>query len=190
VIFVVACASQEKIMTNNPLLDLATIISSSNQKVIDRVSYFNNSQELYFEHYNSELVEQGIDDVDEVTAEVVLVDALLHENLLVYVDWKQEPDDVLEQLVSLSKGRISNCESYANLLNFYRNTEYGVGHFLDTQGDWPSIFNCIGSVGLKLLAIDEDSDGYALILVEHNSLDRTLDAFEKANVRLYSHFAE
>jgi len=170
---------------DDPLLKLALMVSSANQNVSESINLFTDDKSVYYENYKSELFERGIESAHQITPEIALIDSLSREGLLVYADVSQEPDDVLEQLATLSNKKIKQCEGYKPLLEYYKNTEYGIGEFFDEKGEWPSIFNCVRDAGLRLLAIDEDSDAYALLIVENGSAQETLEAFKQANVRLY-----
>jgi len=165
------------------------LLSLNNQTALDRVSLFLGDRNLYFDNYQSELSDRGIHNAEQLTPEIILIDSLLEEELLVYLDASQEPDDALDQLTALSKGKLENCKGYKTLYEYYKNTEYGIGEFfaasITNENKDPSIFACLKDTELNLLAIDEHSDSYALIIIESNSLQSVVDAFNKAGVEFY-----
>lgn len=182
----IAYAANRNSQAIHPLVSLASHLSQKNSHVIDEVKLFVRDKNEYFvKHKQTLLNNRFIDSEDELTAEVVLVDALIEQESLVYVDWKQDPDDVLGQLVKLSKGRLKKSNTFEELANHYANTEYGIAEFFDEKGDWPSIFVCARDVGLNLMAVNEGSDQYALFFIEDSEKEKITQAFKDADVTLY-----
>ncbi len=115
---------------------------------------------------------------------MVLIDALLSHDKVIYQDHKAEPSEVLKMLNTLSEGKLEHATGYAELFEHYKNTRFSIGAFLDITSSPPSIFDCIQSTGLKLLSIDENSDSYALILIDSSELERFISVANEAEIRI------
>lgn len=103
---------------------------------------------------------------------------------IVYQDHKADPSEVLEMLNVLSEGKLEQGKGYGELFEHYKNTSFGIGEILDTDSSMPSVFECINSTGLKLLSINEDSDSYALVLIDGNELERFMQVANEADIEI------
>jgi len=176
---------QPRSTAQSPLLELSSVLSNNDLSVAEEVLLYLEGGESYLKKYKDELVQRGIEESPEVTDPIVLIDALSRANKLVYQDGSSEPAWTLEKLDELSNGRLKSGDCYQELREFYETTQYGIGTFLDQEGAWPSIFECAGSVGLSLMGINEDSDAYALVLVESTSRKGVSELAKAANIELY-----
>ncbi|MEH6347121.1 MAG: hypothetical protein V7785_18640 [Bermanella sp.] len=167
-----------------PLELLASFLSDKNEGVVENVRFYLNSPKAYFEKHTDNLSQRGIERAEEVTSAFVLIDALLPLDKIVYQDHKADPSEVLEMLNNLSQGKLKEGEGYAALSEHYKQSKFGIGEFLETDSSAPSIFECISSTGLKLLAINEDSDSYALVLIDGNELERFIQVATEADIRI------
>ncbi len=170
--------------SSSPMILLASFLSNKNENVVADVNLYLNSAKDYFEKHEDNLFQRGIESAEQVTPAVVLIDALLSHDKVVYQDHRAKPSEVLEMLNTLSEGKLEHAKGYAELFEHYNNTRFGIGAFLDTTSSAPSIFDCIQSTGLKLLSIDEGSDSYALILIEGNELERFISVANEAEIRI------
>ena len=187
-LFIFGCAKNIKqtvSKVNEPLLQMAKGFSENNQLVIDEVQSFLIDKEHYFKVHEGQLVERGIYDPSEITRPVVLIDALMKVNKLVYQDGSSEPNDTLLLLNKLSDNKLSNNECFQQLISYFSNTKYGIGTYLGQKGDWPSIFECIKKSGFVLLAIDEDSDALPLVLVKTKDLPTVINIAKEAKINLW-----
>lgn len=187
-LFIFGCAKNLKqtgSAANESLLQMAKGFSDNNQSVIDEVQSFLSNKDHYFKVHEGQLVERGIYDPSEITRPVVLIDALVKINKLVYQDGSAEPNDTLSLLNELSDNTLSNNECFQNLVSYYSNTKYGIGNYLGQKGDWPSIFECIQKSGFVLLAINEDSDALPLVLIKLKDLQTVINLAKEANINLW-----
>ncbi len=169
---------------SSPMILLASFLSNKNEGVVADVNLYLNSVKDYFKKHEDNLSQRGIENAEQVTPAVVLIDALLSHDKVVYQDHKAEPSDVLEMLNTLSEGKLEHAKGYAELFEHYKNTNYGIAELLGAQSLAPSIFDCIQSTGLKLLSIDEDSDSYALVLIDSSELERFISVANEAGIRI------
>ena len=186
--FIWGCAQNMKQPENSSdqaLLHMAKGFSDNDQSVIDEVELFLKNKNNYFNSYENDLVQRGIEDPSEITKPIVLIDALVKSNKLVYQDGSSNPSDTILLLDKLSGNEISKNECYKQLESYYSNAEFGIGTYLGQKGDWPSIFECAQTAGFKLLAIDEDSDALALVLVKLNDISVVLNTAKQANINLW-----
>lgn len=186
--FIYGCVANAKKLPSTrdqALLDLARGFSGNDDVVMNEVSLFVTNRAKYFKRYEDDLFDRGIEEPAQITPPIALIDALSKTKHLVYEDGSSEPAWALDQLDTLSGNAISKASCYGQLKNYYSNSKYGIGTFLDGSGEWPSLFECIESVGLHLLAINEDSDSYALVLVQSGDLPIVTETAKKAGIRLY-----
>lgn len=176
---------QEFNMNGEAYQQLALLLSANDKEVIEDVNLYLSDAQSYFLNNKNRLHERGIRDSSAVTVAVVLVDSLLKKGKIIYQDRTSEPNDTLASLNILSGGKLKESACYQPLTRFYDLTEYGIGTFLDEKGDWPSIFECVDSVGLRLIAINEDSDAYALLLVKKAEIAKVVELSKKATINLY-----
>ncbi|MFA0791499.1 hypothetical protein ACCI51_13155 [Microbulbifer echini] len=168
----------------HPLSSLVSLISNSSEKVSTDINLYLNSPESFLKKYELELRERDIESVDEMSDSVVVVEILLKNKFLIYVDGAHEPNDALLQLNILSKEKLQTADSYNEIMDSYRSSKYGIATFLQ-DGEWPSLFKCANEAGFKLLAIDEDSDSLPLILVPLEKSQEILKAFREARLKTY-----
>ncbi len=187
-ILIYGCAANTKVspsVSDQALIDLARGFSGGDESVLNEVSLFVSNREKYFKKYEGDLFQRGIEEPALITSPIALIDALSKAKHLVYRDGSSEPDWVLGELDELSNNAISKSSCYSQLKEYYNNTKYGIGTFLASNGEWPSLFECIKSVGFNLIAINEGSDSYALVLVQNKDLPVAIETAKKAGVSLY-----
>ncbi|WP_157533276.1 DUF6630 family protein [Microbulbifer variabilis] len=168
----------------HPLSRLVSLVSKSSEKASNDINLYLNSPESFLEEYEFELRERDIESVDDMSDSVIVVEILMKNKFLIYVDGAHEPDDALLQLNTLSKEKLQTADSYNEIMDFYRSSNYGIATFLQ-DGEWPSLFKCANEAGFKLLAIDEDSDSLPLILVPIEKSEELLNVFKEAKLKTY-----
>jgi len=184
VLYIKASNMHDSSSQSSPMVLLASFLSNKNEGVVANVNLYLDSAPDYFKKHEDNLSQRGIESAEQVSPAVVLIDALLSHDKVVYQDHKAEPSEVLEMLNTLSEGQLKHAKGYAEVFEHYKNTKFGIGAFLDTTSSAPSIFDCIQSTGLKLLSIDEDSDSYALILIDSSELERFISVANEAEIRI------
>ncbi len=168
----------------NDYLELVDILSQGNQQARSEVQLFFDKNDDYFNQYEDDLLNRGIESSEDIPPVIVLVDALIRHDKVVYQDHAAEPGWALASLNKLSNAVLDKSEGYWELMEHYKSTKYGLGTFLDKEGYGPSIFQCVKSQGYRLLSIDEGSDSYALILVEEKDLPELIRLSQKAGVKI------
>ncbi|WP_444925414.1 hypothetical protein ACJJI4_12910 [Microbulbifer sp. TRSA002] len=168
----------------HPLSSLVSLASKSSEKASNDINLYLNSPESFLKEYEFELRERDIESVDDMSDSVIVVEILMKNKFLVYVDGVHEPDDTLLQLNTLSEEKLQTADSYNEIMDFYRSSNYGIATILQDD-ECPSLFKCANEAGFKLLAIDEDSDSLPLILVSLEKSEELLKAFKEANLKTY-----
>ncbi|MAM87818.1 MAG: hypothetical protein CME36_10985 [unclassified Hahellaceae] len=170
---------------SQPLLTLTQELSGGSEQALGELQLFLSNRQEYFNRFEDELYQRGIESSEEVSPEVALVDALVRTKMLVYQDHSSDPADTLVWLNELSEGSLGQSVCYKELEKHYSETEYGLSAFLEAPGYGPSLFDCISGIGYKLLAINEDSDAYALILVAEEKVPNVTKLARDADIPLY-----
>jgi hypothetical protein len=161
---VISIASAEA--GKNESLELATILSGANPIVLKDITLFNNNKDEYFKIHERELLQRGIEAPEEISPAVALIDSLNSINYMVYADHKEEAMLVLEELNSLTHGKLKASGSYTKLVQHIKEKgDYGtISNYLETS-ESSYLFQCVTEAHYKLVMIDEDSDAFPLILV-------------------------
>ncbi len=116
----------------------------------------------YLAVHRDALDERGIEEADEVTAVVALVDALLEIGEVAYVDWKEAAHEVRAQLAALPRVR-------------------AVGGALDSLEGRPhevaaAANALLAPAGVAIVGLDEDSDAYPLLAVPAHRVSTLVSA--------------
>jgi len=168
-----------------PLIKLGAILSNENVEVKEDLELYLNNPAKYLSKYEDELFERGIEEVENIPAVIVLVNALLKRKLLAYVDGSNSFNDSLKAIAKLAKGKLDASKNFKNLLDYSNKpSKYGVGAYLDSDIG-PSVFESLKSDGFNLISINEDSDAYPLVLVNSEDLNRVVNLAKDSNIRLY-----
>jgi hypothetical protein len=173
-------------ISNRALLSFADLASKNNLEVNLIITTFLDDKNVYFRKFENDLYQRGIESPEEVTKEIVLIEALLSSGVLVYVDYKAEADLVLSAINELSSGEISKNQCFDTLISAYKDSgEYNaIGNFLYDSKIAPMPFDCIKTQGFSLLNIDEGSDSYSFILLSNEIVDEAIKYAEVANINL------
>lgn len=169
----------------DPASLLSKFLSNGNQLVLDDVLLFQEDRDKYFEKYEDEFYECGIDGPDEISLAGTFANALIKSKTAICVDNRSDPHDVLEQLDELSGGQITKAIGYSSLEKEFKNSKYGIGAYFDSIESSPTIFECINSIGLKLLSVDNGSDAYILVLIKTENLEECSALAKQSGIRLF-----
>lgn len=169
------------------LLNFASLVSGNNSDVNTAISLFLNGKQKYFRKYESDFYECGVEKPEQITKEMALIYALKSSGRLVYVDHATEADYVLTEIDKLSNGELSKHQCFGDLVNAYKESgKYNaIGNFLSNSKIAPMPFDCISSQGFRLLAINDGSDSYALILLTSDLAGEAIRNAEESGVNLY-----
>jgi|GEM_PF-4283540 len=164
---------------------LAALISEDNQSVATEIELFIERRQDYFDTFQDDLSNRNIESVDKITPEIALIDALEKSSSLAYWDGSHEPDEALAHLDQLSSGALKELPSYSEFEDYYGSARYGIGEYLDGDGDWPSLFDLVEESGLALMAINEKSDSYAIFLVDLSDRQLVAQLAESAGIAIF-----
>lgn len=128
-----------------------TLLVTDAPGVLPQVLSAVSDPEGYLAAHADALDERGIEEADEVTPVVALVDALLEVGEVAYVDWKEASSEVCAQLASLPRVRAAG----------------GVLDSLDGRPDEVAAAAnaLLAPAGVAIVGLDEGSDAYALVAV-------------------------
>lgn len=105
----------------------------------------------YLARHEDDLYERGIEEPDEVTAVVALIDALLAVEEVAYLDWKAEVEETRAQLARLPRVRAAGV-ALDSLVGRPQEAAAAANRLLEPAG-------------VAIVGLDEDSDAYALVAV-------------------------
>lgn len=172
---------------NASLLKFADLVSENDSTVRSNLEMFLRGKAEYFNKFEDDLYQRGIEAPEQIGMEIVLIDALESVGKLVYSDIATEADFVMTEIDVLSNGKISKGECFKKLIVAYKNAGRfnAIGNFVANSNIAPMPFDCISSQGYRLLAIDEGSDSYAFILLKNSLVDIALKYADTAEIKLY-----
>jgi hypothetical protein len=171
----------------NPNYLLAKYVSNSDEKVISDVELFLSSKLKYQKKYQENLEYHGYEEpfADGFDFTFVLVETLKLNNKAVVVDWKGDPKATLELINVMSHQTLSKCDQFEMLKQRYQSSNFNISHFLETDTSEPSILGCSKNIGAKLIAIDNGTDSWVLILINSNNALSVSDYANQSDVNLY-----
>jgi hypothetical protein len=170
-------------------VQIGSIISLDNPEVVKRLKLFVDDKKSYFKIYENEILERGLEEGDEISPEIALIDTLLSEKKIVYVDWKTEAHHVLSMLNDTVSGALSTNEGYQVAYNVYlsKGRSNTISNFLDMPEFHPKLQSVVRNSGYQLVYIDEGSDSYALTLVGMSRIDefKSIASSIEINIKYY-----
>lgn len=117
----------------------------------------------YVERFREQLQGRGITKPEPGLPWIALVDGLWSRKKLVEIDWREAPEEIIEQLDPL-------LDEYGSRPNRWE--------WADQEEDWDTeaflleIGRTIAADGLALACIDIESDSYPLLIVKSDTFDR------------------
>jgi len=173
----------------HPLIVLGKKLSNNNNAVVKSLELYCVSPDAYFEDI-SEFEKDNcfIESVDDITPVDALVRALSSTGVVICVDNRSEPLRVLPLLQKLTPIRFEASGLFKDLETFYRETNYGFGSLVGGGGSIehsPTLFDCLDSVRLKMLAINDDSDALILFLCHEDEHTKIIELAKEAKINLY-----
>lgn len=127
----------------------------------------------YLAEHEESLGQRGIEDAEEVTGAIALVDALAEAGDLAYLDWKASPEEVAGQLGALERIRDAGVDlDPVGGLDVEVEVAAGAANHL------------LSEEGLYVLILDEDSDAYPLVVVPAARVSDILTAAAAAGAEI------
>ncbi|MBT2265750.1 hypothetical protein J7E74_12160 [Rhodococcus erythropolis] len=138
---------------------IAELLAPNSPTVVERVTLAIDDPERYVEVQN-ELYSQTLAKPHPELAWFALVDALHEQKLLVWVDWKEDATEVLNQLRELkSTPATAGSWEWADSLAAAYDRAAGMESLLARVGD------NIAGAGVSVVWLDSDSDTFLVVLV-------------------------
>jgi hypothetical protein len=174
-------------LEDNPNYLLAKHISNNDENVISDVELYLRSKSKYKKKYQENLEHHGYEEpfTDDFDFTFVLVEALLLNNKAVVVDWKEDPMVTLKLINNMSNNNLSQCNQFEVLKQRYQQSDLNITHFLEIDTSEPSILACSKNIGLKLIAIDNGTDSWVLVLINNKNTSVVSDYAKQSGVNLY-----
>lgn len=138
-------------------VSLAEIISDDDS-VKSTARQFVTDPSAYYTAHEDDLSQRGIDDADEVTGVIVIIDALDAVNEVAYLDWKSPADEVVGLLQRLPRIAASGVD-----LQVLVDPGYDAEADVETVVRW--VNGLLAPTDVTVAILDEDSDAYPLIAV-------------------------
>jgi hypothetical protein len=166
-------------------IELGSFLSNANPNVIRQLELFINEKNDYVAQYEHDLLQRGIEDSSELFPELVLIDSLILEEKIAYVDHATEGHHVLTMLDHLANGALSKDREFDIVRDIYQSKgRYNtIGNFIDHNDFSPRPQSLTQKSGFHLISIDDGSDSYALILVQSNDLSKFKSLVSKAGIK-------
>ena len=117
--------------------------------------------EGYLAEHADDLAERGIDDAVDVEPVIALIDALIAIDEVAYVDWNDPADVVADELGALPRVAAAGV------------VPEGEGRVEEVVA---AVNAQLAAAGVVLVALDEDSDAYALVAVPQDRLAAVQEA--------------
>jgi len=172
----------------HPLIVLGKKLSNNNNAVVKSLELYCFSPDAYFDGI-SEFEKDNcfIESVDDITPVGALVRALSSAGVVICVDNRSEPLLVLPLLQKLTPIRFETSGLFKGLETFYRETNYGFGSLVGggSVEHSPTLFDCLQSLKLKMLAINDDSDALILFLCHEDEHTKIIELAKEAQINLY-----
>lgn len=174
-------------LEKNPRYILAKLMSNHNENVLSDVALFLNNKSKYMKKHQENLEYHGYEDpfADEFDFTFVLVEALKLNNKATVVDWRATPMETLELINDISNNTLANCNLYETLKQNYQQSEFNISYFLETNTSEPSIFACANNIGLTLIAIDNGTDSWVLVLINSHLAKEVAHYAKQSDINLY-----
>jgi len=179
-------SSKGTVFNSVAFIEFGKLISDNDPDVSATLDLYVNDSEMYFQKYKNDLNQRFIETSEQVFPEIVLIDALISKNKIVYTDSATEGDDVLTLLDNLVEGNLSKHKCFNELSEVYKSKgSYNtIGNFMHDKEVAPMPFKCIKEAGYSILGIDEGSDSYALLLVLQENMLRVKERANEAGIKI------
>jgi len=159
-------------------IEVAGYISKNDESLIREISLYFDDSLSFNKNFEEELdfeIESAID---------ALVFTLAKHNYIIVVDYKSEPDSVLESLNQLAGGLLAkNADLYNPLYAAYQASDLGIANFVDSN-DETALFALINRCGFALVGLDNNSDSLNLLVIEKDRVNGLIQLADSVKVPL------
>lgn len=159
------------------------VIVSDDDSVRAAARQFTADPEGYFTEHEDDLFQRGIEEPDDVTGPVVIIDALGTVDEVAYLDWKSPVDEVVGLLARISRVRDSGVD-----LEVLIDPGYAHEAPVETVVGWVNVL--LAPAGVTVAILDEDSDAYPLIAVPTEQVDALIATADDLEVEIRAPRAE
>lgn len=145
-------------MTDEFTWDTFARLVTTDESALAAVRQFTADPDAYFADHEDDLIQRGIEDSEDVTGAVVVIDALGKVDEVAYMGWKSPVDEVVGLLE-----RIPRVKDTGINLEVLVEPGYPQEADVETVVGWINALLADSDVTVAIL--DEDSDAYPLIAV-------------------------
>lgn len=136
------------------------------------VNRYSADPDAYFADHEDDLAQRGIEDPDDVTGPVVIIDALDKVDEVAYLDWKSPVDEVVGLL-----DRIERIKDAGVDLEVLVDPGYSQEADVETVVGWVNAL--LGDSEVTVAILDEDSDAYPLIAVPTPTVESIVETAKR-----------
>lgn len=145
-------------------LQVADLLSRHHPTVVADTRLFLTDRAAYLAKYRDPTDENALDfEAESLDLLLMLTESLYRQQLLVLVDWKEQAHLVFDALDHNSGNRLSQTADCQALRARLAGSQYNINFFLQHDADKPSLFDCSLTAQRRLVALDLNSDTYALL---------------------------
>jgi hypothetical protein len=184
-LFTVSCGKKVT-HTEHPQFIFAKLISNEASSVLNDVELYLSSKNDYKVKYKDNLEYHGYEEPfdDEFDFTFVIVESLKANGLAIEVDWREDPQFVLNSLNNISNNLLSSCDKYEELESDFVKTDFNITHYLKLKEPESLLLTCTKSLGLEVIGIDKGTDSYVLALVNDKKLPKIHQYSQQSKVKL------
>ncbi|MBT9188733.1 DUF6630 family protein [Zobellia russellii] len=140
------------------LLDLAELLTEDTS-LISEVQLAENQPLNYLSQFTNVLQERGIDKPVPELPWLAMVDGLARRDLLIELDWKDDPEELVSTALQLFKGHTDYDSISKQLLKIEPFIDEDIEEFI------PQLNRKLESSKVQLIWLDIDSDSYPLTTI-------------------------
>ncbi len=180
-VFSAKSAAEPEPLPKEACLSFADLITSNDPEVHKELALYFDDREAYFAKYEFDLAQRGIENPEAIETVIALVDSLIREKYVVYLDWKTGLQHALPMLDDLSGEKLSQSDAFNNYFALHNTDTIAI---LDEEAGH-ELFHAIKTTGHCLLCINEGSDSYVLFLLALDKANKCIELAKTANIPLY-----
>lgn len=173
---VIENASKQK--DYNVCIEIASIISNNDSRVIAEVTKCTNNPVMYFQENKDKYEERGIVSSDsiDIIIWIGMVECLENNNYVCECDYKEELEDFIYSINELKTAKDMNIQITEEWCDYESNGEIP---------EWCSYINNRLSIQKLVVAtIDIDSDSYVMFICKNNMMSKMKELAQNINHRI------
>ncbi|WP_438347707.1 DUF6630 family protein [Paenibacillus sp. FA6] len=167
-------------MVNSALLRLAERLAQNSSKIVEEVRFAIEEPNNYVIRFEEKLKERGIEEHLEELPWIVLIDALIEDELAYEIDWKESTLEITYAIDDLFDRKKIDSLDWEWIEN--------ISDAMLTGEKLQAIADKLNERSLSLAYLDIDSDSYILIVVPNVEIGELKDLALKAGHTISSTF--